>query len=83
MAVAPEAVPLALPRRGEALFSWTIFPVAMFGSVALSVAVFETGGPDSLALLLGLGFGYLVVVFGERLYPFVSDWNRNHGKYFR
>ncbi len=79
MANASEAVLLALPRRREALFSWAIFPVAMFGSVALSIAVFGSGGSGSLALLLGLGFGYLVVIAGERLYPFVPDWNRNHG----
>ena len=79
MASVSEAVSRAAPRRGEALFSWAIFPIAMFGSVALSIAAFESGGPESLALSLGLGFGYLVVVVGERLYPFVPDWNRNHG----
>ena len=79
MASASEAVLLATPRRGEAAFSWAVFPVAMFGSVALSIAVFESDGSAPLAVLLGLGFGYLVVIVGERLYPFVPDWNRNHG----
>jgi hypothetical protein len=72
-------VPLASPRRGEALFSWAVFPVAMFGSVALSIAVLGSSGSAPLALLLGLGFGYLVVIVGERIHPFVPDWNRNHG----
>ena len=79
MASASEAVPLAPPGRGAALFSWAVFPVAMFGSVALSIAVLDAEGSEVLALLLGLGFGYLVVIAGERLYPFVPDWNRNHG----
>jgi sterol desaturase/sphingolipid hydroxylase (fatty acid hydroxylase superfamily) len=79
MASASEAASLTLPRRREALFSRAIFPIAMFGSVALSIAVFESGGSGALAALLGLGFGYLVVIAGERLYPYVPDWNRNHG----
>jgi sterol desaturase/sphingolipid hydroxylase (fatty acid hydroxylase superfamily) len=32
-----------------------------------------------MALLVGLGFGYAVVVLGERLHPFVPDWSRSHG----
>ena len=67
------------PSRAGEYFSWVIFPIVMFGSVALSISVFEGGGPSSLALFLGLGFGYLVVIIGERLYPFVPAWNRNHG----
>ncbi|MCH2171890.1 sterol desaturase family protein [Myxococcota bacterium] len=66
-------------RTGGTLFSWAIFPIAMFGSVALSLKVFETGGSETRALFLGLGFGYLVVIVAERLFPFVPAWNRNHG----
>ncbi len=79
MASASDTLPLPSPHRGEVLFSWTIFPIALFGSVALSIATFESGGSASLALLLGLGFGYLVVIAGERIHPYVSDWNRSHG----
>ncbi len=65
-------------RPGVAAFSWSVFPVVMFGSVALSIAVFTNGGSEELATLVGLVFGYTIVVLGERLYPFVPDWNRNH-----
>jgi sterol desaturase/sphingolipid hydroxylase (fatty acid hydroxylase superfamily) len=63
---------------GVTAFSWSVFPVVMFGSVALSIAVFANGGSEELATLVGLVFGYTIVVLGERLYPFVPDWNRNH-----
>lgn len=79
MASASAAVPPVSSRRGEALFSWTIFPLAFFGSVALSIAVLGSGGSEPVAVILGLAFGYLVVIAGERLHPFVTDWNRNHG----
>ncbi len=79
MVPAPQSVSSVPPRRGEVLFSWAIFPVALFGSVALAIAAFESGGTAGLALLLGLGFGYLVVIAGERLVPFVPDWNQSHG----
>ncbi len=61
------------------LFSWAVFPIAMFGSVALSIGVFNNGGSAGVAVGVGLGFGYLVVLVGERLCPFVPSWNRNHG----
>lgn len=66
-------------RPGALLFSWVVFPVAIFGCVALSLAVFDGGGSSGLAFAVGLGFGYAVVLVGERLYPFVPDWNRSHG----
>jgi len=65
-------------RPGATAFSWSVFPVVMFGSVALSIAIFANGGSESLATLVGLLFGYTIVIVGERLYPFVPDWNRNH-----
>ena len=65
-------------RPGATAFSWSVFPVVMFGSVALSIAIFANGGSESLATLVGLFFGYTIVIMGERLYPFVPDWNRNH-----
>ena len=65
-------------QRGTKIFSWSVFPVVMFGSVALSIAVITSGGSDELATVAGLLFGYTIVIAGERLYPFVSDWNRNH-----
>ena len=65
-------------RPGATAFSWSVFPVVMFGSVALSIAIFANGGSESLATLVGLLFGYTIVILGERLYPFVPDWNRNH-----
>jgi len=66
------------PRPGEVLFSWAVFPLAILGSVGLSLAVFEHGGSAGLAFGAALGFGYLLVIAGERLYPYVPDWNRGH-----
>jgi len=74
-----EKIREARPRPGEVLFSWSVFPVAMFGSLAISIAIFDAGGPAGAAFAAGLGFGYAVVLLGERVFPFVHDWNRNHG----
>ena len=82
MAVASETAETtreALPRAGGGLFAWSVFPVALLGSLAISIAIFDAGGAGGVALVGGLVFGYAVVVLGERLYPFVADWNRSHG----
>jgi sterol desaturase/sphingolipid hydroxylase (fatty acid hydroxylase superfamily) len=60
-------------------FARLVFPVALFGSVGISIAVFDGGGPVALAAPLGLGFGYFVIILAERVAPFVPDWNRSHG----
>ena len=65
-------------RPGASLFAWSIFPIALFGSIAVSISLLSGDGDEGPATLAGLAFGYVVVVLGERLYPFVSDWNRNH-----
>ena len=65
-------------RPGATFFSWSVFPIVMFGSVALSIAVIANGGSEEFATVAGLFFGYTIVILGERLYPFVPDWNRNH-----
>jgi len=79
MSSSSKAIVAATPRRGEVFFSWAVFPITLFGSVALSIGVFESGGSGALALALGLGFGYLAVIASERFYPFVPEWNRSHG----
>jgi len=66
-------------KPGATLFSWSVFPVALFGSLAVSLAIFDTGGSALAAFGAGMAFGYAVVVLGERLFPFVPDWNRSHG----
>jgi len=66
-------------RPGEALFAWSVFPLAFFGSLALSIAVLDAGAGGAVALVSGLAFGYAIVVGGERFHPFVADWNRSHG----
>jgi sterol desaturase/sphingolipid hydroxylase (fatty acid hydroxylase superfamily) len=75
-----ESLPGAVTyvRRGASLFSRIAFPVALFGSVGISIAVFERGGSAPQAFALGMIFGYTVVITGERLYPYVPEWNRNH-----
>ncbi len=64
--------------RGEALFAWSVFPLAMFGSIGLAIFLLNGGASPFLALGVPGLLGYLVVVAGERLYPHVPDWNRNH-----
>jgi sterol desaturase/sphingolipid hydroxylase (fatty acid hydroxylase superfamily) len=66
---------------GSLLFSWTVFPVALCGSVGLSIHMLGLGHTINVATIAGLGFGYLVVILGERLYPFVPAWNRNHADF--
>jgi hypothetical protein len=44
-------------RPGATLFSWSVFPVVMFGSVALSIAIFADGGSEEFATVAGLLFG--------------------------
>ena len=68
----------ALRRPGETLFAWSVFPLAFFGSLALTIALIDAGTADSQAALAGLALGYGVVVLGERLYPYVKGWNRSH-----
>jgi len=66
-------------RPGETVFAWVGFPLAMFGSIALAIYLMNSGvNPLVAAVIPGiLGFGF--VIAGERLYPHVPDWNRNHG----
>ncbi len=65
--------------RGEKLFAWTIFPLAMFGSLGLAIYLLNSGASPVLAYAIPGLLGYGLVVGGERLYPHVPDWNRNHG----
>ncbi len=50
----------------------------MFGSIALSIFLLNGDASPFLAFGVSGLFGYIVVVAGERLYPHVPDWNRNH-----
>lgn len=65
-------------RPGAQLFSWSVFPIAFFGSISISLFILNDGGSPGLSTGLGLLFGYAVVIVGEQLYPFVPAWNRNH-----
>ncbi len=65
--------------RGEALFAWTCFPLAMFGSLGLSIGLMNAGMNPGLAFVIPLLLGFAFVIAGERIYPHVPDWNRNHG----
>lgn len=69
---------IADPPMGSVLFSWIIFPIAFLGSVGLSIEMLNRGQSSDVATVASLGFGYGVVILGERLYPYVLDWNRNH-----
>ena len=65
-------------RRGTRMFSRVVFPIAMFGSVGISISTFQNGLGAGPAFVFGMLFGYAVVIAGERFYPYVSDWNRSH-----
>ena len=83
MQTAPRQTELAAPsqpaaRPGSLLFSWVVFPIAMFGSIGLSIFMLDDGQSIGSATLAGLLFGYAVVVLGERVYPYVPAWNRSH-----
>ncbi len=71
--------PVLERRRGERLFAWTIFPVVLFGAVALALAMHRGGASPTLAFVLPIALGYGLVIIGEQLYPHVPDWNRSHG----
>ncbi len=80
--MANSSLALEAPRsrpRGETLFAWTIFPLAMFGSLGLAIYLLNSGASPVLAYAIPALLGYALVIAGERLYPHVPDWNRNHG----
>ena len=66
-------------RPGERLFAWTIFPVLMFGMCGIAIAMLDRGANPLLAFAIPGALAYLLVIAGERIYPHVPDWNRNHG----
>lgn len=74
-----ELETVASGRRGETLFSWAIFPAAMFGSLGLAISLLNAGASSLVAFAVSGLLGFGLVVAGERLYPHVPDWNRNHG----
>ncbi|MBW2268137.1 MAG: sterol desaturase family protein [Deltaproteobacteria bacterium] len=71
-----EARTLAL---GERLFAWTVFPLAMVICVGLCLALIAQEVSLVVALLVPMLLGYALVILGERLCPYVPDWNRSHG----
>lgn len=76
---APASPPLVRARTGERLFAWTIFPLAMFGSLAIAIVLLQHGFGVGTVFAAGMGFGYVLVLLGERLHPHVPAWNRSHG----
>ncbi len=79
MATTDVALGSATRRAGEDLFAWTVFPATMFGAIGLPIAMLNAGTNALLAIAVGFVLGYAVVITGERVYPHVVDWNRNHG----
>ncbi|MEE8165875.1 MAG: hypothetical protein V3T64_09930 [Myxococcota bacterium] len=77
MATAGLALEASSSPRGEKLFAWRIFPLAMFGSLGLAIHLLSSGVSAVLAYAIPGLLGYGLVVAGERLYPRVPDWNRN------
>ncbi len=67
-----------LTKPGETLFAWSIFPLTMIGCVGLAIHLHNREADALVALLVPLALGYAVVIAGERLYPYVTDWNRSH-----
>ena len=66
-------------RPGEVLFAWTIFPLVLFGAIALSIAMLGRGADPTVAYLVPTALGFVLVMAGERIAPHVPDWNRSHG----
>ncbi len=79
MTTADLALESPTRRAGEDVFAWTVFPLAMFGSIGVAIAMLNAGANPLLAFALPLLLGYAIVIAGERLYPHVADWSRNHG----
>ncbi len=79
MTTADVAIESPTRRAGEDVFAWTVFPLAMFGSIGVAIALLNAGANPLLAFALPLLLGYAIVIAGERLYPYVPDWSRNHG----
>lgn len=80
--MATASLALEAPRSrplGEKLFAWSVFPLAMFGSLGLAIYLLNSGASPVLAFVIPGLLGYGFVIAGERLYPHVPDWNRNHG----
>jgi sterol desaturase/sphingolipid hydroxylase (fatty acid hydroxylase superfamily) len=67
-----------LTKPGETLFAWSIFPLTMIGCVGLAIHLHNREANALVALLVPLALGYVAVIAGERLYPYVTDWNRSH-----
>jgi len=63
---------------GEGLFAASVFPVVMTVCVGLSLTMIDRGASLVAALLAPMALGYALVILGERLYPYVPDWNRSH-----
>ncbi|MBW2232307.1 MAG: sterol desaturase family protein [Deltaproteobacteria bacterium] len=72
----PEAETMT---SGESLFAWTVFPLVMSICVGLCLALIERGVSLTVAMPAPMLLGYVLVILGERLYPYVPDWNRSHG----
>jgi sterol desaturase/sphingolipid hydroxylase (fatty acid hydroxylase superfamily) len=51
----------------------------MFGAIGLAIYLLGSGVSPIAAYLVPGVLAYALVIVGERIYPHVPDWNRNHG----
>ena len=72
-----ETTPSHEGSTAEVLFSWSIFPLVLFGCVGLSIYLLGQGHSEGLAVLGPGLLGFALVIAGERLFPHVPDWNRS------
>jgi sterol desaturase/sphingolipid hydroxylase (fatty acid hydroxylase superfamily) len=61
------------------VFSVTVFPLVMAGSVAVAVALMGRGVEPFLAFGVATLPAYLIVIAGERLFPHEPEWLRARG----
>ncbi|MBW2425851.1 MAG: sterol desaturase family protein [Deltaproteobacteria bacterium] len=62
----------------ETLFAWSVFPVVMTLCVGWAIHLHERDAGWLWPLLGPMILGYALVILGERLCPYVPDWNRSH-----
>jgi sterol desaturase/sphingolipid hydroxylase (fatty acid hydroxylase superfamily) len=63
----------------EAIFSWTIFPLMLSGSIAISISEIRNGTDPGAATLLPIALTYLAVSTLERVLPLHERWKHSRG----
>jgi len=76
--VSAEAIAAGPRGLAETLFAWSVFPLVMALCLGWAIHLHERGAHWLMPLLAPMLLGYVLVIVGERLCPYVPDWNRSH-----